>query len=70
MNKIEAGRCGCGVPETDTDGDSVPDCIDDYPTDPDNGAGGGGQAPIQPDDDGNDSEVKEDDACFIGVIGN
>jgi hypothetical protein len=27
-NKIEPGACGCGEPETDTDGDNMPDCID------------------------------------------
>lgn len=26
--KVAPGVCGCGVAETDTDGDSVPDCID------------------------------------------
>jgi len=32
-NKIAAGFCGCGNPETDTDGDGQPDCVD---TDDDN----------------------------------
>lgn len=27
-NKIEPGACGCGAPETDTDGDNMPDCVD------------------------------------------
>jgi len=32
-NKIAPGACGCGVAETDTDGDTIPDCVD---TDDDN----------------------------------
>jgi|GEM_PF-1629541 len=32
-NKIAPGVCGCGVAETDTDGDTIPDCVD---TDDDN----------------------------------
>ncbi|MBN1492339.1 MAG: hypothetical protein JXA69_20670 [Phycisphaerae bacterium] len=31
-NKTEPGDCGCGVPDTDTDGDGVADCIDNCPT--------------------------------------
>ncbi len=30
-NKIEAGSCGCGVPDLDTDNDQIPDCIDMCP---------------------------------------
>ena len=28
MDKTEPGMCGCGTPDTDSDGDSVADCID------------------------------------------
>lgn len=33
-NKIDPGACGCGVPDTDTDGDGTPDCTDGCPGDP------------------------------------
>ena len=32
-NKMSRGQCGCGVPDTDTDGDGVADCIDGCPND-------------------------------------
>jgi hypothetical protein len=30
-NKITSGICGCGVADTDSDNDGVPDCKDSYP---------------------------------------
>ncbi|MFT3886062.1 MAG: T9SS type A sorting domain-containing protein [Flavobacteriales bacterium] len=33
-NKTVPGQCGCGVPDTDSDGDGTADCNDDCPNDP------------------------------------
>ncbi|HMH02381.1 MAG TPA: thrombospondin type 3 repeat-containing protein [Terriglobales bacterium] len=33
-NKTAPGQCGCGVPDTDTDGDGTADCHDLCPSDP------------------------------------
>ena len=33
-NKTDPGLCGCGTPDTDTDGDEIPDCIDTSPDGP------------------------------------
>ena len=33
-NKTAPGVCGCGVPDTDTDGDGTPNCHDACPNDP------------------------------------
>jgi hypothetical protein len=32
-NKTDPGQCGCGVPDTDTDGDGTANCKDQCPTD-------------------------------------
>jgi hypothetical protein len=34
-DKLEPGICGCGIADTDSDGDGAADCIDGCPTDPD-----------------------------------
>jgi len=34
-DKTEPGDCGCGVPDTDSDGDGIADCLDNCPDDPD-----------------------------------
>lgn len=39
-NKTEPGVCGCGVPDTDGDGDGTPDCNDECPSDPNKTAPG------------------------------
>ncbi|MFZ9915393.1 MAG: lamin tail domain-containing protein, partial [Phycisphaerales bacterium] len=33
-NKTQPGLCGCGVPDTDNDGDGTPNCFDGCPNDP------------------------------------
>jgi hypothetical protein len=33
-NKTAPGICGCGLPDTDSDGDGTPDCNDSCPNDP------------------------------------
>jgi hypothetical protein len=38
--KTEPGICGCGVPDTDGDGDGTADCVDGCPADPDKTAPG------------------------------
>ena len=54
-NKTTPGVCGCGVADTDTDGDGTPDCNDDCPTDPNKttpGVCGCGVADTDTDGDG------------------
>jgi hypothetical protein len=31
LNKKAAGTCGCGHPDSDSDGDGIPDCVDNCP---------------------------------------
>lgn len=33
-DKLEAGQCGCNNPDTDSDGDTSADCVDECPDDP------------------------------------
>lgn len=54
-NKIDAGVCGCGVPDIDSDGDGTPDCADACPNDSDKtepGQCGCGQPETDVDGDG------------------
>ena len=32
--KTDPGACGCGLPDTDSDGDATADCLDGCPSDP------------------------------------
>ena len=53
--KLDAGMCGCGLPETDSDGDGFPDCVDMCPDDAVKsypGTCGCGRGDIDSDDDG------------------
>ena len=63
-NKIKAGSCGCGKPDTDTDGDTTPDCIDTCPNDPDKiEPGFCGCGTPETDDSDNDGVHDCNDAC-------
>jgi len=78
-DKLEPGLCGCGVPDTDTDGDGTPDCHDACPEDPDKvepGACGCGVPDTDTDGDGTpdcldgcpeDPDKVEPGACGCGV---
>ncbi|MGI6525079.1 MAG: hypothetical protein ACOX2O_07310, partial [Bdellovibrionota bacterium] len=53
--KTDPGVCGCGRPETDSDGDGTPDCKDRCPNDPNKtspGRCGCGKPDIDSDGDG------------------
>jgi len=40
LSKVSAGLCGCGVPDEDSDGDGVLDCVDGCPRDPEKNSAG------------------------------
>jgi hypothetical protein len=78
-NKTEPGICGCGIPDTDTDGDGTPDCNDGCPDDPAKitpGICGCGVADTDSDNDGtpdcndncpNDPNKTEPGECGCGI---
>ena len=75
-NKTEAGVCGCGVADTDTDDDGTPNCNDNCPTDPNKtevGACGCGVVDTDTDDDGtpncNDNCPTDPNKTEVGACG-
>ncbi len=78
-DKTEPGACGCGVPDTDSDGDGTPDCLDLCPDDPNKtepGTCGCGVDDVDTDADGvpdcidgcpDDSDKIEPGVCGCGV---
>jgi hypothetical protein len=72
--KEEPGICGCGVADTDSDGDGTPDCNDGCPGDPmktDPGGCGCGVADVDADGDGSLAcdDCDDDDAMrFPGAV--
>lgn len=51
-DKTEPGECGCGVPDTDSDSDGIPDCNDSCANDSDNNCSNN--------DSGNDTDTDND----------
>jgi hypothetical protein len=70
-DKTEPGACGCGIPETNIDGDSAPDCIDGCPTDPNKIAPGVCGCGIPDTDSDGDGLADCVDNCpnLAGVVG-
>jgi hypothetical protein len=75
-NKTEPGICGCGVPDTDSDGDGTPDCNDNCPDDPaktEPGVCGCGVADTDSDGDGtpdcNDNCPSDPNKTEPGICG-
>lgn len=80
-DKTWPGQCGCGTPDTDSDGDGAADCVDGCPSDPQKAAPGEcgcGIADTDGDEDGvadcNDlcpdtpiGTIVDEDGCTVGV---
>ncbi len=62
-NKTEAGICGCGVADTDSDNDNTPDCNDGCPNDPNKIAAGICGCGVADTDSDNDNTPDCDDDC-------
>lgn len=62
-NKVLAGYCGCGVPETDTDRDGIPDCADTCPNDSTKSAAGQCGCGVADTDTDSDGAADCVDAC-------
>jgi hypothetical protein len=64
-DKAEPGACGCGVPDTDSDGDSVPDCNDGCVDNLEFDNDGDGIGDVCDPDDDNDGVVDTADNCAL-----
>lgn len=65
--KLEAGLCGCGVADTNGDGDQVPDCFDDCPSTPGDGPDGCPPADLDAGAGDAASDAASDDAAASPV---
>ncbi len=61
--KSAPGACGCGLPETDTDGDGTPDCVDGCPADPLKTAAGACGCGVPDTDTDGDGTADCNDGC-------
>ncbi len=64
-DKAEPGACGCGVPDTDSDGDGVPDCNDGCVDNLELDSDGDGVGDVCDPDDDNDGVVDAADNCAL-----
>lgn len=65
-DKTEPGICGCGVPDADSDGDTIEDCNDNCPDDPNSAQDdkdGDAEGDVCDEDDDNDGILDGDDDC-------
>ena len=64
-DKAEPGACGCGVPDTDSDGDGVPDCNDGCVDNLELDSDGDGVGDVCDPDDDNDGVIDAADNCAL-----